>query len=96
MVTNICFYLAVGGHGATIITSVGGQAITLATSGAGVGTSVFGSFYTVATGAAASAASGVTHSNAANIGTPFGFTAAHAFGAVTIICSALVGALMTL
>jgi hypothetical protein len=59
-------------------------------------TSIFGSEYTVATGAAGSAASNVVHSNAANIGTPFGFTTGHAIGAITIVCSALVGALMTL
>ncbi|KAF9462136.1 hypothetical protein BDZ94DRAFT_750265 [Collybia nuda] len=87
---------SVGGQAATVITSVGGPAFTLAESGAGVVTSVFGSVYTVATSAAGSAASDAAHSNAANVGTPFGFTATHAFGVVTVICSALVGALMTL
>lgn len=48
---------AIGGSLATVITSEGGQAITLAGSGAGIVTSFAGSEYTVATAAAVSAAS---------------------------------------
>ena len=49
------FFLAIGGSLATVVTSEGGQAITLATSGAGKVTSFAGSEYTVATAAVASA-----------------------------------------
>lgn len=50
--------LAAGGSLETVITSDGGQAITLATSGAGVVTSFAGSVYTVATGVANTGAPG--------------------------------------
>jgi hypothetical protein len=50
--------IAIGGKVYTEITSVGGSAITLATSGAGVVTSFAGSVYTVATSAAGTAATG--------------------------------------
>ncbi|KAF5385275.1 hypothetical protein D9615_001431 [Tricholomella constricta] len=87
---------SVGGKAATIVTSVGGQAITLAGSAGGVATSFAGSVYTVATEAAGSAASQATHTNAA-VGAPsFGFTSSHAIGLVTVVCSALVGAMITL
>jgi hypothetical protein len=49
--------IAIGGSVFTEVTSAGGQAITLASSGAGVVTSFAGSVYTVATSAASSAAS---------------------------------------
>lgn len=52
------FSLALGGKAYTIITSEGGDAITLATSGAGVITSKFGSVYTVATAAITAANNG--------------------------------------
>ena len=87
--------LAVGGHAFTIVTSVGGQGLTLAESGAGVVTSVFGSVYTVATGAAASAASSAASSNAA-YGSPLAFTSLHAVGIATVIGGALIGTLITL
>jgi hypothetical protein len=50
--------IAIGGSVFTEVTSAGGGAITLASSGAGVVTSFAGSVYTVATSAASSAASG--------------------------------------
>jgi hypothetical protein len=43
--------IAIDGKALTIISSDGGEAFTLATSGAGVVTSVLGSIYTVATAA---------------------------------------------
>lgn len=51
----------------TEITSIGGAAFTLATSGAGVVTSFAGSVYTVATAAAGSAATGTGSSGYASI-----------------------------
>ena len=55
----LCSYspAAIGGSLATIVTSEGGKAITLATSGAGVLTSFAGSVYNVATSDIASATS---------------------------------------
>jgi hypothetical protein len=49
--------IAIGGSVFTEITSAGGAAITLASSGAGVVTSFAGSVYTVATSAASAARS---------------------------------------
>ena len=51
-------FAAIGGKVFTEVTSVGGSAITLAESGAGKVTTFAGSVYTVATSAAASAATG--------------------------------------
>jgi hypothetical protein len=53
--------LAIGGSLATVITSEGGQAITLATSGGGVVTSFAGHHYTVATAAASSISAKCVH-----------------------------------
>lgn len=50
--------IAIGGKVYTEISSVGGPAITLATSGVGVVTSFAGSVYTVATSSAGTAATG--------------------------------------
>lgn len=97
-ILNLTHFLpAVGGQAVTIVTSVGGQAITLAGSAGGVATSFGGSVYSVATGAAGSAASNVVHSSNAAVGAPsFGFTSSHAIGLATVVCSALVGAMITL
>jgi hypothetical protein len=84
--------LAIGGSAATVVTSAGGQAVTLATSGAGAVTSFAGSEYTVATAAAAS----LTSKNAA-IGAPhaFSFSFAAFTGLVSVIAGVSIGALMT-
>ncbi len=81
--------IAEGGHVFTVITSAGGEGFTLATSGAGEVTSVFGSVYTVATAAASSA-------NAA-VGAPsFGVTSSLLVGFATVILSTMIGAVITL
>lgn len=55
---NVDRVIAIGGKVYTEVTSAGGAAITLATSGAGVVTSFAGSVYTVATSVAGTAATG--------------------------------------
>jgi hypothetical protein len=55
--------IAIGGKVYTEISSAGGPAITLATSGAGVVTSFAGSVYTVATSAAGTAATGTGYAS---------------------------------
>ncbi|RDB28631.1 hypothetical protein Hypma_015631 [Hypsizygus marmoreus] len=88
---------SVGGKAVTVITSAGGQAITLAGDAGGVVTSFGGSVYTAATGAAGSAASDALNSSNAAVGaSPIGFTSSHAMGLVTVVCSALIGAMITL
>ena len=52
--SNTTFFIAIGGKAFTFVSSVGGDAITLAGDSPGIVTSKFGSVYTVATGAAAS------------------------------------------
>lgn len=79
--------IAEGGHVFTVITSAGGKGYTLAASGAGEATSVFGSVYTVATAAASNAA----------VGAPsFGVTSSLLVGFATVILSTMVGAVITL
>jgi hypothetical protein len=53
--------VAIGGKAFTEVTEAGGAVITLAESGAGVVTTFAGSLYTVATVAAASAATGTKY-----------------------------------
>lgn len=79
------FPLAIGGKAYTIITSEGGDAITLAASGAGVVTSKFGSVYTVATAAAATAVN-----NAATPSTSM--QAPLLIGIATVMISTMLGA----
>jgi hypothetical protein len=91
MVSDSLYLLAIGGKAYTIITSEGGDAITLATSGAGVVTSKFGSIYTVATAAVASATS--KHSAA----TPStSMQAPLLIGIVTVMISTIIGAYITI
>lgn len=85
---NFLFPLAIGGKALTIVTSEGGDAITLATSGAGVVTSKFGSIYTVATAAAASAA----HNGAATPSTSM--QAPLLIGIATVMISTMLGAII--
>ncbi|KAJ3574082.1 hypothetical protein NP233_g1989 [Leucocoprinus birnbaumii] len=78
------------GHAFTVITSEGGQALTLAESGAI--TSVFGSVYTVATAAVLPSGS-----NNAALGMQTAAVASPAIvGLVTVLGSALLGAVITL
>jgi len=58
---------SIGGNAATIITSAGGAAVTLATDGFGEVTTFAGQVYTIATGAAVSAASQATHTSNAGM-----------------------------
>lgn len=67
MILMTGWMLAFDGSVFTEITSIGGAAFTLATSGAGVVTSFAGSVYTVATAAAGSAATGTGSSGYARI-----------------------------
>jgi hypothetical protein len=78
---------------ATIVTSEGGHAITLATSGAGAITSFAGSEYTVATAAAASFTS---KANSATGAHSFGFSSSVLTGLLTVIGGAFVGGRMVL
>jgi hypothetical protein len=78
---------------ATVVTSAGGQAITLASSGAGAITSFAGSEYTVATAAAASFTS---KANTAMGAHSFGFSSSVITGLFTVIAGAFVGAWMVL
>lgn len=84
---------AVGGKAFTIVTSAGGAAITLAGSAGGVLTTFGGQVFTAATQAAAD----VTSKANSAVGAPSsGFTSAHVIGLATVVCSALVGAIVTL
>jgi len=82
--------LAIGGHAVTVVSSKGGDVITLATSGAGVATSKFGSVYTVATAAVASAA---THTGGA-APLSLGLQTPSLVGLATVLLSTLLGAII--
>lgn len=71
------------------MSSKGGEAITLAGSGAGVATSKFGSVYTVATAAIATATS---HSGAAPLS--IGLQTPSLVGLATVMLSTLLGAII--
>jgi len=88
---EINFLSAFGGSVFTVVTSNGGEAITLATSGAGVVTSFAGQKWTAATSAVDAAVTN-NDDNAALSLTAFGFMP----GAVTVLCSAIFGAVWTL
>ena len=72
------------------MTSVGGDAVTLAASGAGVVTSKFGSVYHVATSAAGEQ---ITGNSAAS---PLHVNTALLIGAASVVGSVMLGALITL
>ncbi|KAF8800806.1 hypothetical protein BYT27DRAFT_7174959 [Phlegmacium glaucopus] len=78
----------VDGKTITIITSEGGEAFTLATSGAGVVTSAFGSVFTVATTAVASGTSGAF--------VPYAVQTSLLVGLGSVIVGAFLGAVITL
>jgi len=80
------FPLAIGGKAYTIITSEGGDAITLAASGAGVVTSKFGSLYTVATAAVATAVNNGATTPSTNMQAPL------LIGIATVMISSMFGA----
>src|ERR1700722_9920770 len=86
---------AIGGSQTPFIPFGGGQAITLATSGAGVVTSFGGSEYTAATAAAASVASSL-HSNAARGVEWVGFTSPMFFALLSVVGGTFFGAWITL
>ena len=86
MALTYLFPLAIGGKPYTIITSVGGDALTLATSGAGVVTSKFGSIYTVATAAAATAVGHSAATPSASMQAPL------LIGIATVMISTMLGA----
>lgn len=81
-------FTAAGGRAFTIVTSEGGQALTLAESG--IPTSAFGSIYTVATAAVLPSTSSSAATNMHAV------TTSMIVGLVTVLGSALLGAVMTL
>jgi len=90
MISDFQFPSAIGGSAYTVITSQGGDAITLAASGAGVATSKFGSVYTVATAAVASATKKSAATPSANMQAPL------LIGIATVIFSTMFGAFITI
>lgn len=90
MINYYLYFTAVGGQAFTVVTSAGGQAFTLATSGAGVATSVFGSVYTVATAAAQNSNNAALGMRGAGLSSPT------VVGLLTVVGSALLGAVITL
>jgi hypothetical protein len=78
--------------GLTIVTSVGGAAITLATSGAGVATSFAGSEYTVATAAVNQA----VHSNNGAMGGRVAFHLPSSLQLATLVGGVIAGATLVL